>query len=262
MRVELVNPQRYWLAVRDDMPALQDPDVEDQCQRWPDRDERDWAGIAAAVQHVMDELAQGRGRVELVDEDDPDTGEHVVLDADLDHLDTKDQDIVSEWFWEALRPTADPWSDSVQDGRHRLWNCWRVAPDAVLPVHSVKLQYLDDIPHMGEDFGVSYYRGVMEGMELIPPTVVKRNPTFSAELCRVASLGGHHDVMPSRRWSAGGRDVYDTVADDPDLLPHLFAGVPVHRHEPSPPAGREQGTVAVQPVRTPWWRRILGRPSH
>jgi hypothetical protein len=254
-KVELAHPERYWLAVRADMPGLQDPDLEDQHQRWPDRDGRDWAASAAAVQHVMDEVAGGRGRVEQVDEEDPDAGEHVVVDLDLDHLDAADEEIVSHWFWEGLGPVGDPWRDRVENGRHRLWNSWEAAPDAVLPVYSATLSGLDSIPYEGDHFATIVSREAMEGIELIPPTVLKRNPSFYAELRRVASLGEHDDVMPCRRWSEGHHDVHDAVRDNPDLLPHLLAGVPVRRHEPVAPPEHYDVVPAHAP--TPWWRRVL-----
>lgn len=174
-KIYLANPERYWLAVRADMPWIQDPDVDDQRQRWAGRDEPDWAAIAAAVQHVMDEVVAGRGRIEPMDEDEPEAGEHIVVDVHLDHLDAEGQEIVREWFDNHTGPVADPWEDSLENGRHRLWNSWRAASDAVLPVHSALLLWLDSIPRMNDDFAVSIYRGAMEGLELIPPTVLKRN---------------------------------------------------------------------------------------
>lgn len=86
-------------------------------------------------------------------------------------------------------------------GQLRPAACWdRPLPEAALPVSSAQLQWLDDIPHMDEDFAAGVYQGTMEGIELIPPVVLKRNPNFYADLRRVASLGDHNDVMPSRRW--------------------------------------------------------------
>jgi hypothetical protein len=163
-RVEVAHPERWWLAVCADMPWLKDPDVEDHHQRNADRDERDWAGVAAAVQHVMNELTEGRGRIEPVDEDDPSEGNHVVVDLDLEHLDATDQEIVTEWFWKGLGPIADPWDDRLVNGRHRLWSSWKAAPEAALPVESDLLQYLDDVPRMNDDFGASVYRGSNGGI--------------------------------------------------------------------------------------------------
>ena len=188
-KIKLTNPERYWLAVRADMPWLRDPDVEDLRQRWSDRDERDWTSIVAAVEHVMDEIAGGRGRIELDDEEDPEVGEHVVVDADLDHLAVEDRKIVSGWFHAHTGPVADPWGDSLVNGRHRLWSSWQAVPDAVLPVYSAQLLWLGSIPHMEDDFAAGVYQRTMEGIELISPTVLERNPSFCAELRRVAGLG-------------------------------------------------------------------------
>jgi hypothetical protein len=261
-KINLANPERYWLAVRADMPWIQDPDVEDQRQRWAGRDEPDWAAIAAAVQHVMDAVAGGR--IEPVDEEDPEEGEHIVVDVDLDHLDAEGQEIVSEWFDSHTGPVADPWGDSLENGRHRLWNSWQAAPDAVLPIHSDLLFWLDSIPRMNDDFAASVYRGAMEGLELIPPTVLKRNPTFHTELRRVARLGGHDGVSPSVRWSEDGRNAVDALMEDPDLLPHFFAGVPIRRNDPVPPPGlldvAPRDDVALpRAASAPWWRRVLTR---
>jgi hypothetical protein len=244
--VTLEHPERWWLAVQADMPWLTDPDVEDGHPRHADCDDRDWAGIATAVQDVMAEVVAGRGRIELIYEDEPSEGNHLVVDADLEHLDATDQDIVTEWFWHQCGPIADPWDDRLVNGRHRLWNAWKAAPQAALPVESALLKYLDDIPLMDGGFAAGIYRGAMEGIELMPPTVMKRNPDLCDELRRVACLGGHDGLTPSSRWSDGDRGLYDAVQDDPDLLPHTLAGQPLTRHDPVPPPDLDDGPWSPQ----------------
>ncbi len=250
------------------MPWLEDPDK--RRQRWPDRDERDWAGIAAVVQHVIDEVAERLGRTEQVDEDDPDMGKSVVVDVELGHLEAQDQKIAREWFRPGVGPLGDPW-DGLSDGRHRLWNCWQAAPDAVLPVYSSHLHSLDQVQEMSEDSAARLYEDVRDGIELSSPSAVSRSPRFYAELGRVASLGGYDDLIPSRRYSARDHNVpewdeddpYDDDDDDDDdslqvpgsySLPPKPVGLPVRR--PALPPRKQQGVAPVH-APPPWWRRVL-----
>jgi hypothetical protein len=102
----------------------------------------------------------------------------------------------------------------------------------------------------------------MEGLELMPPMVMKRNPVFYDELRRVAGLGGYDDLTPGMLWSQGDHTLVDAVHEDSDLLPHVLAGVRLRRHESARPPGLldvEPSSKGQDVAPVPWWRRALNR---
>lgn len=62
-RFRVRHPKRWWLAAQADL-NITDPD--ERRPRWPDRQERDWAAIAVAVEAIGAELAAGRPSSRLV----------------------------------------------------------------------------------------------------------------------------------------------------------------------------------------------------
>lgn len=140
LEVLMPHPERFWLAARSDVVLASDPDVEDGRQRWPDRDTIDWARIAAIVADAGVRIA----RQQLgVDED----GDQMLV-VDDNGLSGTERKVVASWFRGGQVPSSDPGRDGVEDGRHRLWNAWKHAPDVVLPIHSDVLHYVDDIAEM------------------------------------------------------------------------------------------------------------------
>lgn len=185
MSLQLLIPhtERWWLAARRDLPWLTDPDVEDGHQRWPDRHERPWARIAATVATVGAALASGDYETE------PDDPDRALLTLPTDGFDEADRRILHWWFRAgAEAPCADPWSDVLTNGRHRLWTCWEADPSALLPVSSAILQQVDEVPYMDADFEADLHRSAARGVESTPAGVAARNPRYMDALRHVANL--------------------------------------------------------------------------
>ncbi len=47
-QIRIPDPEFWWLARREDIGWLEDPDVADGGVRWPDRDRLNWRAIAPA----------------------------------------------------------------------------------------------------------------------------------------------------------------------------------------------------------------------
>ncbi|MGY4102050.1 hypothetical protein ACW2Q0_21240 [Nocardia sp. R16R-3T] len=131
--IRIPDPEFWWLARRDDVAWLEDPDVADGKVRWPDRDRLNWRAIAATVNAIAERLDDATALLEL-DED----GVGLVPCA-LEALGDVERDVVRRWFTEP--PVFDPWDDAPSNGRHRLWGVWSVEPAVRLPVRSEILGY-------------------------------------------------------------------------------------------------------------------------
>jgi len=195
------HPERWWIAARADLPWLTAPDVDDGRVRWPDRAERQWTTVAGVVEAVARTIAYGGHDV---DEDDP-TAALVSIDAA--GLAPADRNIVTSWFRAGSEaPSGDPWDDGLTNGRHRLWNAWQAAPDALLPIYSDALAGLDDAPLMGEQFAAVVAQSAADGLHDLPTGPANRSPRYVDELRRVAREAGHDvDGLP--------RMVTDEVGD-------------------------------------------------
>lgn len=124
-------PQFYWLADKGCFPELtQDPDLADQLHspRHPDKLRVNWGGVGAVVQDVGNRLVQGEYQS---DPDEPDLAE---VPVDYGTLSDAEVAIVNRWFQHGVCPCGDP--GSLENGRHRLWNCWSANPNLMLPVES------------------------------------------------------------------------------------------------------------------------------
>lgn len=186
------HPERWWIAARTDLPWLTDPDVDDGRVRWPDRDERQWTAVASLVEAVARAIASGGHDV---DDDDPAVA---TVPADVGALGPVDRKIVTSWFRAGSEaPSGDPWEDGLTNGRHRLWNAWRAAPDALLPIYSDTLAGLDDAPVMGEQFAAVVAQSAADGLRDVPAGPANRSPRYVDELRRVAREAGHDvDGLP------------------------------------------------------------------
>lgn len=187
------HPERWWIAAREDLAWLTDPDVDDGRVRWPDRDQRQWTAVAGVVDAVGRAIAYGGHDV---DEEDPTVA---LVPVDMARLAPADRNIVRSWFRAgAEAPSGDPWDDSLTNGRHRLWNAWRAAPDALLPVYSDTLAGIDDAALMGEQFAAVVAQSAVDGLRELPTGPANRSPRFVDELRRVARDGGHDvDGLPA-----------------------------------------------------------------
>lgn len=173
-------PELYWLADKASFPELsEDPDVTDRLGAPRHRDKHcvDWAGVGAVAQDVGDCIVQGRYRV---DSDDSDFGK---VSVDLGTLSDKEIEIVYRWFLHGVCPCGDP--DNLENGRHRLWNCWSANQDLMLPVASsllcATLESADSAVHelLPHD--------ALTKLRAVTPAVRKRSPGYVDALTKLSS---------------------------------------------------------------------------
>lgn len=177
MQFSVENPERWWLAAREDLTFLVDPDEDDGRLRWDDRFERDWANIGAAAAEIGEQLSSG-----MCPPDPEEPGAVLVTVRDLAAPEMK---IVRSWLIDP--PMVDPGDDWPVNGRHRLWNCFEATPQIALLVLSQILPYLDSIaetPTLGETIGES----ALFQVQALSQSQRARNPRFAAELERVGAM--------------------------------------------------------------------------
>lgn len=178
--IRVPNPQRWWFAKAEDMPWLVNPDAWGERPRWADRDERQWGAIAPVVDGLARALSAGEYDVERG---------AAVLHAELSGLEETDRKIVRSWFQPWQAPSADSWSTTMSDGRHRSWNSWRAAPGALLPLSSALLERADRVGEMSTE-SLRYYReDAAAGLATMPEEIARRAPGYVRELQRAATAG-------------------------------------------------------------------------
>ncbi|CAB0853695.1 hypothetical protein FRC0314_01664 [Corynebacterium diphtheriae] len=129
-------PQFYWLADPECFPGLtQDPDLTDRLNRprHSDKCSVNWSEVGAVVQDIGKRLVAGQYREY---HDDPEKAEVAVT---YGNLSKPEIEIVNRWFEHGVCPSGDP--ERLENGRHRLWNCWSANKDLMLPVESTFLCY-------------------------------------------------------------------------------------------------------------------------
>ena len=259
--IRVPHPERWWFARATDLPWLENPDMSGvnadvEQPRWADRDTRQWGAIAPIVDGLARTLSAGRYDVE---------DGRAVLHADLSALEETDRKIVRSWFQPWQAPSADTWSTTMSDGRHRCWNSWRAEPGALLPLSSALLEHADDVHEMSAENLRMFRDDAASGVATMPHEVAERAPLYLAELRRAASLEVPDDtcVEEARALSSPARVLPEFPASeslakrlaglllarlgaDPDdtRRPRGHAVTDHHRHRredpPAGPAGRER----------------------
>lgn len=148
IQIQIRHPERFWFAVSTEMPGLVDPDTRDGKPRHADRDTIRWGVVGELVQELGEILARQDFKVH----EDADGAVYDLYVVDRFGLTAAEQNIVSSWFTDYEAPRSDPWHDSLDNGRHRLWGAWQCTPDLVLPVLSDLLLWEDSIDDAGEEF--------------------------------------------------------------------------------------------------------------
>ena len=173
-------PELYWLADKASFPELsEDPDITDRrgAPRHRDKHCVDWARVGAVVEDVGDRVVQGRYRV---DSDDAEWGE---VSVDLGALSDTEVEIVHRWFLHGVCPCGDP--EYLENGRHRLWNCWSANKYLMLPVESsllgATLEPADSAvhEHLPHD--------ALTKLRAVTPAVRKRSPGYVDALTKLSS---------------------------------------------------------------------------
>ncbi|MWV75927.1 hypothetical protein C5C31_11700 [Rathayibacter rathayi] len=183
--IEIDRPERYWVAAREDMPWLTDPDIDDRGCRHPDRDDVDWTAVAAAATSISSLLRAGQ-----LDASDGEGSGFVATVPGLT-LRLRELEILESLFTVAEAIRGDLWDEGVVNGRHRLWNIWRAAPDALIPVRSDLLDHTDDIDSQGDTFAAVVTDSTRTAMRQLTAEVGQRAPLFTAALR--AAAGGDVD---------------------------------------------------------------------
>lgn len=164
IRITVAHPERFWFAVRSEMPWLVDPDVEDGRRRHISGELIRWAAVGEIVQ----ELGGGLARQEFQKIIDEDGIRFEVVTADRFAMTKAEKQIVASWFTDGEAPCSDPWENSLVNGRHRLWGVWGAMPEVALPVLSDHLLYEGSVDHMGEEFGQLLYLSSKIGLLKVP----------------------------------------------------------------------------------------------
>ena len=195
------HPERWWLAIRRDVPLLSDPDLDDGRTRHPASSPPAWPSIAGALEKIGRKIIAGDYAVQ---EDDP---IWVHVQADLSGLDQRDRQIVTMWFrGGATSPSADPGDESLNDGRHRLWAVWKARPEAVLPIYSSVLPYLDGVDLDTDEIAGSIIGEARRVLANSSPVVLERSPAYADETRRVAE---HASAVPSDGAGQAAQDYLD-----------------------------------------------------
>ena len=131
-RLHIPRSERYWMATAELFPGMIDPDVDDGRQRWADRDDIRWNEIGRMITGVSRVLGAGSyAEPELLDD-----AIEVSTAAPVGGLTLSETKILESWFTFAEAPRGDLWDNDLVNGRHRLWNVWKHAPVAILPIRS------------------------------------------------------------------------------------------------------------------------------
>lgn len=199
--IAIAHPERWWLAVRKDVPLLSDPDLDDGHTRHRDATAPAWSSIAGVVQKVGRMIIAGDYAVHA---DDP---VWVHVQVHLDGLDERDQKIVTQWFRGGVTsPSADPGDEMPNDGRHRLWASWTAFPQAVLPIYSNVLPHLDSVDLETDDLATTIISEAERVLANSAPAVLERSPAYADEIRRIATYGA---AWPSDGTGDGPQDYLD-----------------------------------------------------
>lgn len=183
-RLHIPRPERYWMATAGLFPGMVDPDIDDGRQRWPDRDDIRWDEIGLIITGVSLALADGSyDESQLLDD-----AVSVSISAPDGGLTLSETRILKSWFTFAEAPRGDLWVNDLVNGRHRLWNVWKHAPSAILPIRSGVLDYTDDVDSMGESFAATIRDNATMGLNKLPADVITRSPLYVAALAKAKTI--------------------------------------------------------------------------
>lgn len=241
IRIQVSHPERFWFAAKADLAWLTtDPDVEDQKQRHADRDTIRWAAVGEVVQEFGTKLM----KQDYAPVEDEEATVFEMFLPDYFSLTPAEKKIVRDWFWGAEKVRNDPWDDSAQNGRHRLWNVWKASPEIILPIYSELLLWEDSVPAMGEEFVQSILLSSKVGTLKVPADA----PVRARSTAYFSHLESNAAKLPN------------TPENDLDI--HLLtynmdeeSSAPVER-EPSVGTALQQDKP--QKKRTGWFWRLFG----
>lgn len=93
---------------------------------------------------------------------------------------------LKSWFTFAEAPRGDLWDNDLVNGRHRLWNVWKHAPAAILPIRSAVLDYTDDVNTRG--VAATIRGNATTGLTELPTEVITRSPLYIDALTQATTI--------------------------------------------------------------------------
>lgn len=137
MKAYYLPNAEYFLLVNKNQVKMPSPDeIEDRGYTKP----VDWSKVAHLVSDLGKRLAEGQ--LGNGNWDTEGYGEFVI---DASGLSEEEERIVAEWFGLGQAPRVDAKNSSIQNGRHRLNNCWTAEPNLALPVRCEFFMNVDEI---------------------------------------------------------------------------------------------------------------------
>ena len=180
--LQVLRPELFWFAAREDAPWLADPADGRYDHAKPLR----WPLILPLLESSTDALRAGAWKT-------ADAGTTSLPAVDLGQLTLDEQWVLAMFFSDPI--DVDPWDDGLSDGRHRTWGAWSAGPELVLPLRSRLLAdavLVDDPvyvpPQRRQEYIEDYRAQAREGLSLLAQPVRDRSPRYVAALKRLQSL--------------------------------------------------------------------------
>ena len=167
-------PNFYWLAHPACFPDLrEDPDEADGHEpRNSDKDQINWLAVGQKAQVVGQALVSKNYEL---DAEDPKVG---IVTIDLSDLAQSEQEIIHRWFRHGVCPSGD--YPNLENGRHRLWNCWSADSELLLPLQSSFLNVTNEPKDSKIWEKVPCW--AKEKIEAVPDVVLSRSKDYSGQL--------------------------------------------------------------------------------
>ncbi|WP_295125062.1 hypothetical protein [uncultured Leifsonia sp.] len=180
--LEVLRPELFWFAAREDAPWLADPGDGRYEHARPLR----WPLILPLLRTTTDALRAGAW---ITAED----GTTFLPPVDLGQLTVEEQWTFVMFFHDPI--DVDPWDDGLSDGRHRTWGAWGADPDLILPLRSRLLAdaaLVDDPvyvpPARRHEYIEAYREEANEGLSQLAQSVRDRSPRYVAGLENLRAL--------------------------------------------------------------------------
>ena len=189
--IELSWPQRLWMATRQDIAWLADR-AEDAGHRYDaDIDDIRWQNLGAILTEISHALTSGNYEESAV------LGETIAISihsSPVDGLTRAEFNILNTWI--VATPRGDPSSDQLFNAGV-LWNVWKHAPQAILPIRSDILDYADDVdsatdsPSMAAECARVTRISAAAELKKLTTVFALRSPLYVAELARATTVTAH-----------------------------------------------------------------------
>ena len=189
--VELNRPARRWMATRQDLPWLTDITAttlhaDDPAIRWD--------CLGAILTEISNALTDGN-YVAFANFDEP--IQITIRSGPADGLATAELAILKTWSNSDTAPRGDLLSPHLS-AAELVWNVWKHAPEAILPVHSAVLDYEHDIDAYTDGFAAAARSAritrdyAAAQLRELTAAQAKRSPLYVTELVRATTITAHY----------------------------------------------------------------------